>query len=73
VWFPPDREDLARALWAFARAAAAEAGNAIGSSFDPRGPLRAFFPVKPWTPKGVLTLAIRSPVELSEERLLAPL
>jgi hypothetical protein len=32
------REEVARALWSFARAIAAESGNAIGLQFDARSP-----------------------------------
>ena len=72
-WYADGREDVAHALWAFARTAAAESGNAIGMQFDPRGPLHSLLRVRPWTPKGQLSLAVRSPVPLSEERLLAGL
>ena len=40
--------------------------------FDPRGPLSQIARVRPWTPKGEIAVAVRSPVRLSEERLLAP-
>lgn len=73
AWFLPAREDVARALWSFAGSIAAAAGNALSAGLDPRGPLRELVPMKPWTPKGRLALAIRSPVALSEERLLATL
>jgi predicted N-acetyltransferase YhbS len=71
VWYAPGREDVGRALWASARSLAAESGNAIGVQFDPRGPLAPLFKVRPWTPKGQLSVAVRSPVRLNEERLLA--
>jgi hypothetical protein len=29
-------------------------------------------PLKPWTPKGQTSVAVRSPVRLSEARLLSP-
>lgn len=73
TWYLPDREDVARALWGHARSLAAETGNAIGTQFDRRGPLSKVLPVRPWTPKAALTVAVRSPVRLSEDRLLAPL
>jgi GNAT superfamily N-acetyltransferase len=72
LWHGPGREDAGRALWAHARFAAAEAGNAISAQFDPRGPLAQLIPVRPWTTKGSVTVAVRSPVTLSEDRLLAP-
>lgn len=72
VWYLPGREDAGRALWAFARSLAAESGNAIGVQLDPRGPLAKVVRARPWTPKGQLTLAVRSPVPLDEDRLLAP-
>jgi predicted N-acetyltransferase YhbS len=72
LWHVPGREDVGRALWAHARSAAAEAGNSISTQFDPRGPLAKVIPVRPWTTKGTTTVAIRSPVTLSEDRLLAP-
>jgi GNAT superfamily N-acetyltransferase len=71
VWWAQDRDDVARVLWAYVCSAAAESGNAIGTSLDPRGPLRKFVPLRPWTPKAEISLAIRSPVPLSEERLLS--
>lgn len=72
LWHAPGREDAGRALWAHARSAAAEAGNSISAQFDPRGPLAQLIPVRPWTTKGSVTVAVRSPVTLSEDRLLAP-
>jgi GNAT superfamily N-acetyltransferase len=70
-WYAPGREDAGRSLWASARSLAAQSGNAIGLQFDPRGPLGALVRARPWTPKGQLTVAVRSPVPLNEERLLA--
>jgi GNAT superfamily N-acetyltransferase len=72
LWHAPGREDAGQALWAHARSAAAEAGNSISAQFDPRGPLAQLIPVRPWTTKGSVTIAVRAPVTLSEERLLAP-
>jgi len=72
LWHLPGREDAGRALWAHARVAAASVGNSLTTQFDPRGPLRHLVPVRPWTVKGKLAVAVRSPVRLSEERLLAP-
>ena len=43
----------------------------LADVLDPRGPLRTVIPVRPWTPQGQLSVAVRSPVPLSEERLLA--
>jgi len=72
AWYLPGRNDVARALWANARAASARSGNAIGIQFDPRGPLRKLIPLRPWTPKGQVSVAVRSPVRLSEDRVLSP-
>jgi GNAT superfamily N-acetyltransferase len=72
TWYAAGRKDVARALFGHARSLAAETGNAIGTQLDPRGPLSEVFPVKPWTAKGTLSVAVRSPVRLSEERLLSP-
>jgi predicted N-acetyltransferase YhbS len=70
-WYRLGREDVGRALWAHARYAASGSGNVIGLQFDPRSPVAGLVRVRPWTPKAQLTLAVRSPVRLSEERLLA--
>jgi hypothetical protein len=72
IWYDADRKDVARALFGHARSQAAETGNAIGTQFDPRSPLSEMLPVRPWTPKGTLSVAVRSPVRLSEDRLLSP-
>jgi GNAT superfamily N-acetyltransferase len=72
LWHAPGREDVGRALWAHARSDAAEAGNSVSIQFDPRGPVAGLLRIRPWTTKGSLTVAVRSPVELDEERLLAP-
>jgi GNAT superfamily N-acetyltransferase len=72
IWFAPGRADVASALWAHARSLASEAGNAIGTTFDARSPLRALVPVRPWTPKAKSAIAVRSPVRLSEDRLVSP-
>ena len=72
VWYATGRDDVARALWGYASSAAAESCNAVGTQFDPRGPLRQLVPVRPWTPKGQVSVAVRSPVRLSEDPLLSP-
>ncbi|MBA3717825.1 MAG: GNAT family N-acetyltransferase [Actinobacteria bacterium] len=72
LWHAPERADVGRALWAYGRSAAAGTSNAIGTQFDPRGPLGQLVPMRPWTVKGRLAVAVRSPVRLSEDRLLAP-
>jgi GNAT superfamily N-acetyltransferase len=72
VWFAPGRDDVARDLWRHACSLSAATGNAIGTQFDTRGPLRKIFPLKPWTPKGEISVAVRSPVKLDEDRLLSP-
>ena len=72
LWHVPGRVDVGHALWAYARASAAERGfNTVSMQFDPRGPLAQFVPVRPWTPKGKLSVAVRSPVRLPEAGLLA--
>ena len=71
IWWAQDRDDVARALWAHARSAAAESGNAVSTQLAPRGPLRKFVPLRPWTPQGELSIAVRSPVPLSEDRPLS--
>jgi hypothetical protein len=72
VWFAPGRDDVAQALWQHACSLSAASVNAIGTQFDTRGPLRKVFPLRPWTPKGEVSVAVRSPVPLDEERLLSP-
>jgi len=72
VWFAPGRDDVAQALWRHACTISAATVNAIGTQFDTRGPLRKVFPLRPWTPKGEISVAVRSPVPLDEERLLSP-
>jgi GNAT superfamily N-acetyltransferase len=71
-WFADGRQDVGRALWSFARSAAAEVGNAVSTQFDPRSPLREVIRARPWTPKGHAAVAVRSPIPLSEERFLSP-
>jgi predicted N-acetyltransferase YhbS len=73
LWHAPGRADAGRALWSHACATPGSArANAVGTQFDPRGPLAKLVSIKPWTVKGKLSVAIRSPVRLDEERLLAP-
>jgi GNAT superfamily N-acetyltransferase len=72
LWNEPGRTDVGKALWRHACAAAGASGNSIATQLDPRGPLRQIVPVRRWTPAGKLALAVRSPVRLSEDRLLAP-
>jgi GNAT superfamily N-acetyltransferase len=72
IWYGAGRDDVARALWTYARALATEGGNAIGTQYDTRSPLRTLVPLKPWTPKGQVSVAVRSPVRLSEDRILSP-
>lgn len=72
AWYAAGRDDVGRALWASARSMAAESGNAMGLQLDPRNPWAKVVRIRPWTPKGQLTLAVRSPVRLDEDRLLAP-
>jgi hypothetical protein len=71
LWHLPGRPDIGHALWAYGRSEASTTANTIGMQLDPRGPLRQLVPMRPWTPKGKLTVAVRSPVRLSEDRLLA--
>jgi GNAT superfamily N-acetyltransferase len=72
VWFAPGRDDVARAIWSHASSLSSAHANAIGTQFDPRSPLQKVLPLRPWTPKGEVAVAVRSPVLLSEERLLSP-
>jgi hypothetical protein len=72
VWYLPGRDDVARALWAHARSASAASGNAVSTQFDLRCPLRKLIPVRPWTPKATASVAVRSPLRLSEKRVLSP-
>lgn len=69
-WF--DEPEVGRVLWEYARFRGGEIGNAVGTQFDSRGPLAEIVRTKRLRPKGTLTVAVRSPVELSEERLLSP-
>ncbi len=60
-------------LWGHASSVSATRGaNAVSTQFDPRGPLAKLLPLRPWTVKGKLAAAVRSPVKLDEERLLGP-
>ena len=70
VWFANDQ--VAQDLWRHAGSLSTATGNVIGTQFDTRGPLRKVFPLRPWTPKGEISVAVRSPVRLDEERLLSP-
>jgi GNAT superfamily N-acetyltransferase len=72
VWFGPGRDDIAQDLWRHACSLSAATGNAIGTQYDARGPLGKVYPLRPWTPKGEITVAVRSPVPLPEDRLLSP-
>lgn len=69
-WF--EEPHVGRMLWEYARFRGAEIGNAVGMQFDARGPLAEIVRTKRFRPKGTLAVAVRSPVELSEERLLSP-
>jgi GNAT superfamily N-acetyltransferase len=71
-WHAPGRVDAGRALWAYAGSTAAETGNAVSTQYDQRGPLHEVIRARPWTPKGRASVAVRSPVPLSEDRLLSP-
>jgi GNAT superfamily N-acetyltransferase len=72
-WHASGRADAARELFEDARWRFHEAGNALLPSLDLNGPLRKVVPLKPWTPKAVASVAVRSSVRLDESRLLAPL
>jgi GNAT superfamily N-acetyltransferase len=69
-WF--EDQDVGKALWEHARFRASATGTAVATQFDARSPTAQFVRVKPWVPKGKLSLAVRSPVTLSEERLVSP-
>jgi GNAT superfamily N-acetyltransferase len=71
AWFAPGREDVGRVLWAHARGAAADSGNALTTQYDPRSPLAAVIPTRAWTPATQVSVAVRSPMPLSEDRLLS--
>ena len=73
LWHVSGRLDVGRALWGHASSVSATRGaNAVSTQFDPRGPLAKLLPLRPWTVKGKLAAAVRSPVKLDEERLLGP-
>jgi len=72
-WWAEGREDAGRALFDHARWALRDAGNAILVALDLRGPVREVLPIRPWTPKAVGSVALRSPVDVDESTLLAPL
>jgi predicted N-acetyltransferase YhbS len=69
-WF--EGPEVGRTLWDYARFRGAEIGTAVGTQFDSRGPLAQIVRTKRLRPKGTLAVAVRCPVELSEERLLSP-
>jgi GNAT superfamily N-acetyltransferase len=71
-WYDTGRADVGRALWAHARSAADGVGNAVTTQFDPRGPIGDVIRPKRWLPKGRVAVAVRSPVPLSEDRVLSP-
>jgi len=72
LWHAPGREDVGRALWAYAGHAAATSGNSLATQLDPRGPLSRIVPVRAWTPEGKLSVAVRAPVTVTEDRLISP-
>ena len=52
---------------ALERTVAESSGGLVGAA-----PIARLVPTRPWTPKGVVSPAVRSPVRLSEEALLSP-
>jgi GNAT superfamily N-acetyltransferase len=72
-WWADGREAAGGALLEHARWTLRDVGNAILVTLDLRGPLREVLPLKPWTPKAVGSVAIRSAVAVDESTLLAPL
>jgi GNAT superfamily N-acetyltransferase len=72
LWFAPDRVDVGRALWRHAGSAASDTSNAVTTQYDPRGALGAVVPTRTWTPKTQISVAVRSPTPLSEDRVLSP-
>jgi GNAT superfamily N-acetyltransferase len=72
LWFAPQQEAAAKALWQHLRYVHRNRASVVRISFDPRSPLAAIFGVPFWFPKAESSFAVYNKDALDSRRLLAP-
>jgi predicted N-acetyltransferase YhbS len=71
VWHRPGRADAARVLWDAIRAEWRDRATGVGALVDPRGTLHDAMPVGRMPGPDIrLTVAVRSPMPIAEDRLI---
>ncbi|QPC83966.1 GNAT family N-acetyltransferase [Phototrophicus methaneseepsis] len=73
LWFAPGQAAAGRYLWQTVRYEWRERGSNLVANYDPRGPITQMLQIRPWLPTTSLTVALRGPVPMSEDRLIDPL
>lgn len=73
LWFAPGQLEAARHLWQTVRWEWRDRGSSLLANFDPRSPIPQVIQQPAWMPTTSVSLALRSPVPMSESRLLVSL
>jgi predicted N-acetyltransferase YhbS len=73
LWIAPGQLDAARQLWQTVRWEWRERGDNLVCNSDPRGLIPQMLQKPVWMPTTSLSIALRSPVSMSEARLIDPM
>lgn len=73
LWFAPNAEDAAAALWQDVRWNWRTRGSNLVITIDPRSPVRSLLGLRPWTPTTSITTAVRADQPVDPSRLVAPI
>ncbi|MEO8394653.1 MAG: GNAT family N-acetyltransferase [Chloroflexota bacterium] len=73
LWFVPGQLEAARQLWQTIRWEWREQGSSLLCSYDPRSPISQIIENPAWMPTTSTSIALRSPVSMSEGRLIDPI
>ena len=73
LWFAPGQLQAARQLWQAIRWEWHERGSSLLCNYDPRSPISQILENPAWMPTTSGTVALRSPIPMSEARLIDPI
>jgi GNAT superfamily N-acetyltransferase len=73
LWFAPGQLDAARQLWQAIRWEWRTRGSTLLCNYDPRSPVSQVLENPAWMPTTSGSIALRSPVPMSEGRLIDPI
>jgi GNAT superfamily N-acetyltransferase len=71
LWYSPGQPAAAQQVWETIRWECRTLGTTVSSVYDPRGPLRDVFQLKPWhQPRIELAFAVHGPVPMTQTRFI---